>query len=73
MTLQLISKHDRPVKKITVLRPANCCVAVLGDMLELGEADDLHVGKVPALVNNQMELCFAFEPFVRSLRFKIAR
>jgi UDP-N-acetylmuramoyl-tripeptide--D-alanyl-D-alanine ligase len=35
-------------------------LAVLGDMLELGDkARDLHVGLVPTLVNNQIDLVFA--------------
>ena len=43
-------------------------VVVLGDMLELGEAaEELHVGLVPTLVNNQMDLVFAAGKFMESL------
>lgn len=43
-------------------------VVVLGDMLELGEASrELHVGLVPALINNQMDLVFAAGTFMQSL------
>ncbi len=43
-------------------------VVVMGDMLELGEhAEDLHVGLVPTLVNNQMDLVFAAGTFMEKL------
>ena len=43
-------------------------VVVLGDMLELGEhAEDLHVGLVPTLVNNQMDLVFAAGTFMEKM------
>ena len=43
-------------------------VVVLGDMLELGDAaEDLHVGLVPTLVNNQMDLVFAAGKFMESM------
>ncbi len=43
-------------------------VVVLGDMLELGEhAQDLHVGLVPTLVNNQMDLVFAAGRFMENM------
>lgn len=43
-------------------------LVVLGDMLELGEhAEDMHVGLVPALVNNQMDLVFAAGKFMEKL------
>lgn len=51
-------------EKMSELRNSDCqmmrTVAVLGDMLELGsQARDLHVGLVPTLVNNQIDLVFA--------------
>lgn len=43
-------------------------LAVLGDMLELGEhSRDLHVGLVPTLVNNQIDLVFAAGSFMKSM------
>jgi UDP-N-acetylmuramoyl-tripeptide--D-alanyl-D-alanine ligase len=43
-------------------------VVVLGDMLELGEhAEELHVGLVPTLVNNQMDLVFAAGTFMEKM------
>jgi UDP-N-acetylmuramoyl-tripeptide--D-alanyl-D-alanine ligase len=43
-------------------------VIVLGDMLELGEgAEDLHVGLMPAIINNQMDLVFAAGKFMQKL------
>lgn len=43
-------------------------VVVLGDMLELGEqSEDLHVGLVPTLINNQMDLVFAAGSFMEKL------
>lgn len=43
-------------------------VVVLGDMLELGEhSEEMHVGLVPALVNNQMGLVFAAGKFMQKL------
>lgn len=43
-------------------------IAVLGDMLELGERSvDLHVGLVPSLVNNQIDLVFAAGRFMLHL------
>jgi UDP-N-acetylmuramoyl-tripeptide--D-alanyl-D-alanine ligase len=43
-------------------------VVVLGDMLELGEhSEEMHVGLVPALVNNQMGLVFAAGRFMEKL------
>lgn len=43
-------------------------VVVLGDMLELGDASrDLHVGLVPSIVNNQVDLVFAAGTFMREL------
>lgn len=43
-------------------------VAVLGDMLELGDrAHDLHVGLAPSLVNNQIDLVFAAGHFMKHL------
>lgn len=49
-------------------------VVYLGDMLELGEhAEDLHVGLVPTLVNNQMDLVFAATKFIRGMAVRRAR
>jgi UDP-N-acetylmuramoyl-tripeptide--D-alanyl-D-alanine ligase len=43
-------------------------VVVLGDMLELGEhARELHVGLVPSLINNQMDLVFAAGKFMAEM------
>lgn len=43
-------------------------VVVLGDMLELGDrAEDLHVGLMPAIINNQMDLLFAVGKFMQKL------
>ena len=43
-------------------------VAVLGDMLEMGEgARDLHVGLVPSLVNNHIDLVFAAGDLMRNM------
>lgn len=43
-------------------------LAVLGDMLELGDRSrDLHVGLAPTLVNNQIDLVFAAGPFMKHL------
>ncbi len=43
-------------------------VAVLGDMLELGERSvDLHVGLVPSLVNNHIDVVFAAGTFMKHM------
>jgi UDP-N-acetylmuramoyl-tripeptide--D-alanyl-D-alanine ligase len=43
-------------------------LVVMGDMLELGEqAEELHVGLVPALINNQMDLVFAAGSFMQKM------
>jgi UDP-N-acetylmuramoyl-tripeptide--D-alanyl-D-alanine ligase len=60
------------VEKLAAMRDASAekvrTVVVLGDMLELGEyAEDLHVGLVPTLVNNQMDLVFAAGTFMEKL------
>jgi UDP-N-acetylmuramoyl-tripeptide--D-alanyl-D-alanine ligase len=60
------------VEKLAELRDATPggarTVVVLGDMLELGEhAEELHVGLVPTLVNNQMDLVFAAGIFMEKL------
>jgi UDP-N-acetylmuramoyl-tripeptide--D-alanyl-D-alanine ligase len=60
------------IEKIAELRDASSeplrTVVVLGDMLELGEhALDMHVGLLPALVNNQMDIVFAAGKFMESL------
>lgn len=50
------------------LNPMPRMLAVLGDMLELGdEARELHVGLVPTLVNNQIDLVFAAGVMMRHL------
>lgn len=47
-------------------------IAVLGDMLELGSrADELHVGLVPSLVNNQIDLIFSAGPLMRKMFDKL--
>jgi UDP-N-acetylmuramoyl-tripeptide--D-alanyl-D-alanine ligase len=60
------------IEKIAQMRDASSdpqrTVVVLGDMLELGEhAEDLHVGLVPTLVNNQMDLVFAAGTFMEKM------
>lgn len=47
-------------------------VAVLGDMLELGEeAKSLHLALVPALINNQLDLVFAAGRFMQDLYYSL--
>lgn len=60
------------IEKIAEMRDASRelvrTVVILGDMLELGEhAEDLHVGLVPTLVNNQMDLVFAAGTFMEKM------
>ena len=60
------------IEKIAEIRnasPSGCrTVVVLGDMLELGEhAEEMHVGLVPTLVNNQMDIVFAAGKFMHNL------
>jgi UDP-N-acetylmuramoyl-tripeptide--D-alanyl-D-alanine ligase len=60
------------IEKIAEMREATIepvrTIVVLGDMLELGEhAEDLHVGLVPTLVNNQMDLVFAAGTFMEKM------
>ncbi len=60
------------IEKMAEIREATAedvrTVVVLGDMLELGEhAEDLHVGLVPTLVNNQMDLVFAAGTFMERM------
>lgn len=60
------------IEKVAQMRDASAqnvrTVVVLGDMLELGEqAEDLHVGLVPTLVNNQMDLVFAAGTFMEKM------
>jgi UDP-N-acetylmuramoyl-tripeptide--D-alanyl-D-alanine ligase len=60
------------VEKVVEMRDAShepCrTIVVLGDMLELGEhSRDMHVGLVPCLVNNQIDLVFAAGGFMRHL------
>lgn len=60
------------IEKTAAIRDAETppcrTVVVLGDMLELGEhARDMHVGLVPSLINNQMDLVFAAGSFMRYL------
>lgn len=60
------------IEKVAEMRAASPApvrtVVVLGDMLELGEqAEDLHVGLVPTLVNNQMDLVFAAGTFMEKM------
>lgn len=60
------------VEKLAAMRDAAGekvrTVVVLGDMLELGEhAEDMHVGLVPTLVNNQMDLVFAAGTFMEKM------
>ncbi len=43
-------------------------LVVLGDMLELGEdSEEMHVGLVPAIINNQMDLVFAAGTFMQGM------
>lgn len=60
------------VEKIAAIRdavkPKPRTLVVLGDMLELGEhAEEMHVGLVPTLINNQMDLVFAAGTFMEKL------
>lgn len=60
------------IDKVAAIRDASPepvrTVVVLGDMLELGEhAHDMHVGLVPSLINNQMDLVFAAGSFMQHL------
>lgn len=60
------------IEKVAAIRDASPdpvrTVVVLGDMLELGEhAYDMHVGLVPSLINNQMDLVFAAGSFMQNL------
>lgn len=60
------------VEKLAEIRDATPggarTVVVLGDMLELGEhAEEMHVGLVPTLINNQMDLVFAAGTFMEKL------
>ncbi|MES2984073.1 MAG: UDP-N-acetylmuramoyl-tripeptide--D-alanyl-D-alanine ligase [Pseudomonadota bacterium] len=60
------------IEKIADMRDASKgavrTVVVLGDMLELGDhAEEMHVGLVPTLVNNQMDLVFAAGTFMEKL------
>lgn len=49
-------------------KPPVRTLVVLGDMLELGESSqELHVGLVPSLINNQIDLVFAAGSFMRHL------
>lgn len=59
-------------EKVASLRDASpepCrTVVVLGDMLELGEhARDMHIGLIPSLINNQMDLVFAAGSFMQQM------
>jgi len=62
------------VEKMAMLRESSKksgpvrTIAVLGDMLELGDRSrDLHVGLVPTLVNNQIDLVFAAGSFMKHM------
>lgn len=60
------------IEKVAQMRAASAphvrTLVVLGDMLELGDqAEDLHVGLVPTLVNNQMDLVFAAGTFMEKM------
>jgi UDP-N-acetylmuramoyl-tripeptide--D-alanyl-D-alanine ligase len=60
------------IEKVAEIRAATVgecrTVVVLGDMLELGEhAEDMHVGLVPTLVNNQMDIVFAAGKFMQKM------
>ncbi len=48
------------------------CAVMLGDMLDFSpSARDMHVGKVPTLVNNQTDIIFAAERFIADLVFDL--
>jgi UDP-N-acetylmuramoyl-tripeptide--D-alanyl-D-alanine ligase len=60
------------IEKLADMRAASAnaprTVVVMGDMLELGDhSEELHVGLVPALINNQMDLVFAAGTFMQKL------
>lgn len=49
-------------------KPPVRTIVVLGDMLELGDtAEELHVGLIPAIINNQMDLVFAAGTFMQKM------
>lgn len=63
---------EAAIEKVSHLRAVSQeplrTVVILGDMLELGEhSHDLHVGLVPTLVNNQIDLVFAAGAFMRHM------
>jgi UDP-N-acetylmuramoyl-tripeptide--D-alanyl-D-alanine ligase len=63
---------EAAIEKVANLRdsiPQKCrTIVVLGDMLELGDhAEEMHIGLVPSLINNQMDLVFAAGSFMRHL------
>jgi UDP-N-acetylmuramoyl-tripeptide--D-alanyl-D-alanine ligase len=63
---------EAAIGKVSELRQAaqEPCrtLVVLGDMLELGDhSRDMHVGLVPCLINNQIDLVFAAGGFMRHL------
>jgi UDP-N-acetylmuramyl pentapeptide synthase len=63
---------EAAIGKVAQLRDAaqDPCrtLVVLGDMLELGDhSRDMHVGLVPCLINNQIDLVFAAGGFMRHL------
>ncbi|MFM9890782.1 MAG: UDP-N-acetylmuramoyl-tripeptide--D-alanyl-D-alanine ligase [Rickettsiales bacterium] len=60
------------IEKLAGMRDASATktrtLVVLGDMLELGEhAEEMHVGLVPTLINNQMDLVFAAGTFMEKM------
>ncbi len=64
------------IEKIAEMRDATVggcrTVVVLGDMLELGDdAGEMHVGLVPTLINNQMDIVFAAGRFMQELYFAL--
>ena len=64
------------IEKVAEIREASVepcrTVVVLGDMLELGEhAHELHVGLVPTLINNQMDIVFAAGRFMQEMFFAL--
>ena len=61
------------VSEIRAATPGGCrTVVVLGDMLELGDtAAEMHVGLVPTLINNQMDVVFAAGRFMQEMFFAL--
>lgn len=66
--VSMCGAFDKLAEIRTASKPPVRTLVVLGDMLELGEnAREMHVGLVPSLINNQIDLVFAAGSFMRHL------